>query len=276
MKLRNIGLAVLASAFALTSCDSLGDVAPTGPTITVSPMDTTLWKGDTLNYSYSITSDAVITSLTATPDDSSFATQEITTFNGSYAADGTIQYVIGDDVAVGDMIHISFKAVDADGMAYADSVKAMITIDLDGTLMTYENTGAILNNLMGPYRGAWDLVANDSLSSSADDANKDMINTTLNDSLFVGDYGFSKGWNTSNGTMFVKANDFDYEHATVEAATAAYAAGTATADVQGVNTGDIYIAKLRGGDDYAVIKITSIVLTSDDNKDRIVFTYKKA
>jgi hypothetical protein len=36
-----------------------------------------------------------------------------------------------------------------------------------------------------------------------------------------------------------------------------------------------YIAKLRGGTDYAVIKVTGIVDSATDNLDKIDFTYKK-
>lgn len=146
-----------------------------------------------------------------------------------------------------------------------------VTISTSNTPLAYENTAGVIWNLVGPYQGAWDLGINAGVSSSGAESSKDMKNTS-NVTL-----GWINEWTTGTGnsTLYVKANVFDYNNATVESATSAYAAGTAVSTVTNPATNDIYIAKLRGGSNYAVVKITNVVVTASDNLDKIEFSYKK-
>ncbi|MBI5540125.1 MAG: hypothetical protein HY951_08705 [Bacteroidia bacterium] len=141
-----------------------------------------------------------------------------------------------------------------------------------GTTLAYENTSGVVWNLIGANQGAWDLAANAGVSSGGTETSKDMKNTS------TVALGWVNAWTTGTGntTLYVKAAaGFDYTAATVESATAAYAAGTGAATVTSPAQNDIYIAKLRGGSNYAVIKITSVVETPSDNLDKIAFSYKK-
>ncbi len=87
--------------------------------------------------------------------------------------------------------------------------------------------------------------------------------------------GWKNEWTSMNGTLFVKANSYNYANATLEAAIAAYNAGTPSQTVTNPAANDIYIAKLRGGNNYVVIKVTNVVETTNDNLDKIEFSYKK-
>lgn len=148
-----------------------------------------------------------------------------------------------------------------------------VTVESNETPLTEVAGGGMIYNLLGSEKGAWDLVADVAKSSTDDAADKDLINTTT-----VGSTTpeiFEEEWTCSNGTMYVKATGFDYNNATVESAATAYAAGSASATVSDVAVDDIYVAKLRGGTDYAVLKITAVTVTDDNNDDVIKFSYKK-
>jgi len=73
---------------------------------------------------------------------------------------------------------------------------------------------------------------------------------------------FRKGWDGQNGTTYKKAPaGFGYDNATHNDLDEAFNALTLpipSATVNDIAVGDIYIAKLRNADNYAVIKITSI------------------
>lgn len=274
MNIKSLLIAAVSAVFVLTSCDQTTE--ETGPTLTITPADTTLSAGDSITFAYTISSDQVIASLIATPDNQNMAAQTVTSFNGSYLAEGTMNFVVDAAAAEGSIIHINFVALDATA---ADSAMAMITVGAPAAQDTLEEevTGALIWNLQGPYKGAWDLVADDSLSSVMPDSLKDMSNlTTFTDVVDASlEGGFRAGWESKNGTMFVVDADFDYHNATLEAAMASYAAGTASETVDSVALGDVVVAKLRGGSDYTVIQITNIITTDGDNLDRIEFTYKR-
>ncbi len=178
-------------------------------------------------------------------------------------------YVIGTGIAAGSEITVLFTVTDKDAMGTQSAVP--FTVIDAATDLSNETTDGVIYHILGPNQGAWDLVENAGKSSGDDAADKDMINQTDN----VGG-SFLAEWKAGNATTFVKADGFDYAAATDVAAETAYAAGTATDHVTGVVADDIYIAKLRGGADYAVIKIVEIL---DDggvsNADYVKFTYKK-
>ncbi|MDF2455813.1 MAG: hypothetical protein K0R51_1806 [Cytophagaceae bacterium] len=83
--------------------------------------------------------------------------------------------------------------------------------------------------------------------------------------------GTFNGWVGQNGTAFVKANDFDWENASAHSAGMAYASGAPTYAVNNVQSGDIYIAKLKGTNTYSVFKITAVNNTGSNNDDNYVF-----
>lgn len=164
----------------------------------------------------------------------------------------------------------TFSVTDRDGNT--DQVSFTVTVEANATPMTNEINGAFFH-IAGSLEGAYDLVTGNVVSASQPDDSKDMENTDAAGSTFTG------SWEAQNSTMFVKDNGFDYTNATVEAATAAYAGGTAAASVSNPSTGDIYIAKLRGGTTYAVIKIVDVDPTDNTcncgNTGKITFDFKK-
>ena len=163
-------------------------------------------------------------------------------------------------------IELTFSITDRQGKEVATSYK--LTIEEDETTMAYEKEGAIIANKIGPAESMWDLATNVSRKAGSSDA--DMANPSTTDNLWV------KGWNGVRNTTFVKTTALDFAEVTAEAAEAAFTAGTESGEIRNVAVNDIYVAKIKGGSNYAVIKITH---ADDDIKDKntekIEFTYKK-
>lgn len=129
------------------------------------------------------------------------------------------------------------------------------------------------DNIIGPCPGAYNLVANETVSYTGADTDKDMKNS---------DYYtyFNGSWESMNNTKFVQANSFDYENATETLAIQAYSQGTANTYVTSPHVDDIYIARIRETDEYMVIKITAMNADYDctgsaTNTGRLSFEYKK-
>jgi hypothetical protein len=164
----------------------------------------------------------------------------------------------------------TFSVTDRDGNT--DQVSFTVTVEANATPMNNEVNGAFFH-IAGSLEGAYDLVSGNVVSASQPDDAKDMENTDAAGAAFTG------SWAAQNATMFVKDNSFDYDNATVEAATAAYNGGTPAASVSNPSAGDIYIAKLRGGSTYAVIKIVEVDPSDNScncgNTGKITFDFKK-
>jgi len=169
-------------------------------------------------------------------------------------------------------ISFAFKVTDKEGQDASITVTVSKINGSSGTTLAYENTSAILYNLMAPtgYLGAWDLVSNVGVASSGSETSKDMANKSTSGT------GWIPGWSTGTGntTAFVKDNSLTYATATLEDITAAYTSGSSSITIT-PTVGDIYVAKLRGASNYALIKVTAINTTASDNLDNITFTYKK-
>lgn len=156
----------------------------------------------------------------------------------------------------------------------ADSASLIFTLE-DGTPFAYENTadGAIFHH-WGQYPGAYDLALNTIMSQSDPDAEKDMENTSENGEPYTATWKAGDG----NTTTFIKAEDYDYENATVQSANAALAAGNPVSEITTeAVAGDVYIANLRGTDEPCVIYIEEVSL--DDplkaGTGYMYFKYKK-
>lgn len=274
-KIKLLFLVLFAGTLGFMSCNK---DEPTGPTISVTPTSIEAWKGDTVKFVYSISSNSKIKSLTATPNSALLASQEVTSFAADYSVSDTMSFILPtSSLNDGDVISIVFEATDDDGADYAKTATVTINITEPAattTPMTNENTSGVIWNIIGANKGAWDLVNDVAMSSSDTEANKDMKNTTTTASQTPNVFETEWTVGTGNTTMYVKDNSFDYTNATVEAATAAYNAGSAVSTVSNVAQNDIYIAKLRDGN-YSVIKITNVVVTTSDNNDKIEFSYKK-
>jgi hypothetical protein len=163
-----------------------------------------------------------------------------------------------------------------------DDVTATNTLTVTGTSGGVVSTpfgtevlGAFFH-VGGSLQGAFDLVAETPIALAGVEANKDMKNLDTGGSPFTG--SFTTG--TGNGTKYVRANSFDYATGSVEDAIAAYDAGNAGGTMLNPFSGNVFIAKLRGGTDgYAVIQITTIDPTDNTctcgNPGKMSFNFKK-
>jgi hypothetical protein len=168
-----------------------------------------------------------------------------------------------------------FKVTATDKNDVTNSKSFLIKV---GTVLSDVNAGKIYHIQASTGNGAWDLVADVAKMSADAAADKDMIQASTNTSGSA----WVAGWNVGSGntTMFVKANSYDYNNAYFETAKATYAAGSPSNTIRNVAQNDIYIAKLRGQDNYAVIKITKMDPadtsgTGGSNPGVIEFNYKK-
>lgn len=126
-------------------------------------------------------------------------------------------------------------------------------------------------NVKGPNKGAYNLVGGAQVAESEANANKDIVDMAV---LAGGTVTWPKTLNSLNGTMFVTAaSGFNYDAATDSTLIKAYAAGTAAATTKVLAVNDVILAKLRGGNTYAAIKIYAVTDVAD-NKDYINFGYR--
>lgn len=165
---------------------------------------------------------------------------------------------------------LTFMVTDQEGLS--TSVTVSVTVASASTPLATVKTG-MFYHVGGTLAGAYDLVADATVTVGGGNANKDMNNTNTAGNPFTG------SWKSENNTLFVKANSFDYTNATEEEASAAYFAGSPSATVTAPAVGDIFIAKLRGGSDFTVIKITALNpadnTCSCGNTGKISFEYKR-
>lgn len=136
-------------------------------------------------------------------------------------------------------------------------------------------TGAFFH-VGGSLQGAYDLVGETTIAAAGLEASKDMKNTDMAGANFSGSWTAGTG----NGSLYIRANSFDYANGSVEDAMAAYAAGTPGGTMLNPLSGNIFIAKLRGGTDYAVIQIVTVdPLNNECNcvrTGKITFNFKKS
>jgi len=288
-RIKILSIAMLAAAVVFSSCgkdDEEDDIIPSGPSLTVMPTDFEGWYGDTLNVAFEISSNDEITGLEVTPSTNDLSPISFgpDSLSGDFFATGSVQYILpsGGNWDDGDSFTISFIATnDVDGTSYTTTQIVTVTYDqlAGSTPMTDVMNGGTLFHILGNGQGSWDLTADMGISSGANNPNSDMVH------VWDGLAGtFNQQWEPGkdavtgdyvNFTTYVLADaGFDYDNATVESATSAYAAGTAMTLVD-FNVGDIFIANLDGAGVYAVIKIEAINTTMNDNEDNMTFMYKK-
>lgn len=144
-------------------------------------------------------------------------------------------------------------------------------------LMSEEHYGTIWNP-MGTNNYAWDLDNNSQLYFIDSDNYKDMSNHS--DSAYsLPPFYFDNSWTAMNTTLFKRANQLDYDNVSLLEAIDAYTGGSMivvpSSSATGLQMGDIYVAKLRSSENYAVIQILSVDQTNGNNQDKIEFRYKK-
>ena len=260
-------LAIAGVAF-LSSCGG-GEDAP--PEVSLDTNAMTVTPGETVSVTATFAEgDKKLASLdvTESTDMGGAASVELDGSSNNFVYEGTVPSDAG-----GTTITITFTVKDKKDNE--SSVDLVLTVE---TPFANEVTTGVVNNVQGPSAGAWDLVGDQAKLSNDSDADKDLVDQT---SASTGAF-LSGGWAAGNATMFVVANSYDYANATMESAESAYAAGTATSSLTNDDLAkdNIIIAKLRGGTDYAVIKITEVYDDGTDggagnNTDYRKFSYKK-
>jgi len=287
-KIKFLALMMVAGALVFTSCKKDDETIP-APTISLSggssvvvPLtgDTNVVFNATISAEGKINSFTVLerkieadgTEHTGSPNEVSDAKGETAftynfdkTFNAASFVEGSISYA---------KIEYKFTVTDKEGVSITKTYTVTLKTN-QGTPFTNEVTTGNFWHTEGPNHGAYDLDADETVTtyqggipSTQSMRNTDPASDASDPSSFTG------SWDSGNGTEFVKDTNFDYATATVEAATAAYAAGNASGTVTNPAVDDVYIAKK--GNEYYVIKITS--LNSDatkSNAGQIKFSYKK-
>ncbi len=128
-------------------------------------------------------------------------------------------------------------------------------------------------HILGSKPGAFDLVKGEQRVITDSNDDKDMENSST-----VG--VFTGGWFAKNSTLYVKTLGFDYNTGTINEAKSIYAAGSPNGTVTAPLDGDVYVAKLRGTDTYAIIKVITNEPLNDEcgctNKGKLIFNFKKS
>lgn len=142
-----------------------------------------------------------------------------------------------------------------------------ITLIYDSKLTRTTDGQKLYSICTADQDAAFDLTSFSKVSTSLNGSNEIQIGSGA-DLVNQGDQGdvadcgsFRKGWDRQNGTTFKKASDgFGYDNATHNDLEEEFNSGINLFpnSVDNVAVGDLYIAKLRGGDNYAIIKITGI------------------
>ncbi len=283
-RIKVLTLAMLAAAVVFTSCKKDEDdpfvTPPSGPTLTLNPESVTGWIGDLVNIDYTIATSSAneIVSIDISTNETQIADMFLSgdELDDNYV-DSTFTFIMpagetGNEWEDGQFFTVTFIAThEVEGTQYTTTKTVEVTYDSPETPLTEEHDG-VLFHILGTGQGAWDLVNNAGVSSGGADADKDMIHVTDGEADT-----FNPVWETGAGneTMYVLADAFDYDNATMEATAAAYAAGTPSSTVTFAE-GEVYVAMLRGVDgDYAVIKVGAITMVEFSNEDNMMFTYKK-
>ena len=264
-------LTIAATASIFTACKKDEATVKPKPTITVaSPKDNdTVSTGNTYVLDFAVTAGEKLTKVTVDIKNGSTTYSAIDTTlkeTANFKESGNVTAgAPGTEI-------VTITAVDKNGETATTTIT--VTVKAISTPMNKEKVGAFFH-IQGSLKGAWDLVSDSAMSASNAEANKDMKNTDAAAATFTGSWTTGTG----NDTKYVKANSYAYATATVEGAAAAFAAGTSNSSVSNPAANDIYIAKLRGGSNYAVIKIITVDPTNNDcncnNKGKITFNYKK-
>ena len=129
---------------------------------------------------------------------------------------------------------------------------------------------------VGSLQGAYDLVTETVVASPGNEVDKDLKNIDMAGGNFTGSWTTGTG----NGSQFVKSNTFDFANGTVEDAMAVFAAGSASSTILNPSLNDIFIVKLRGGSDYALLQVTDRDVSDNtcncSDLGKLTFKFKKS
>jgi hypothetical protein len=143
------------------------------------------------------------------------------------------------------------------------------------SIFTVSKTGEFHHRL-SDLPGAYDLAADVQRSNADPDSLKDFLNTDT--------VGFDGKWKAGNATVFVKAPGYPTFNAqtgsadfTFEKVDSIYKAGPTLVaqDNPGTGSKHVYIAKLRGGSEYVIVKFLTRLGGSSGTTGSTTFEYWK-
>lgn len=271
--LKIFALILFVGAIAFSSCKKDD---PTGPTISVTPVNADAEKGTVVSFDYTISSNEKIKELTATPDNAIISAQTVTTFNGDFSATGTVEFTLpSSSLNAGDVINIVFKATDDSGDEYAAETTVKITIVAGANPITTYSAklmGAQSNATLGSFM---DIETGTVYLSSAAATNQSLVDLvyyygTTNLATFcapndvtvgggTGNLSLCASWTTKNATTFstttITASEFD---AMTDDASFVSSTGT---KVTSVAIGDVIAFETVGGK-KGLIKVSAMTTGS--------------
>jgi hypothetical protein len=276
-KMKIFALMLLAGATVFTSCKK-DEETTAGPSISFANGISSYEISNTATFPWSqtitatVTAEGEIKTMSVRKKDATGASSTVA-ITGSYAGKTSFTETFTISCAATDNypLEIIFSVTDKNDQG----MDKTFTITLQGSSGTpfAQTKSGQFYHIAGLLKGAYDLDGDAEVASSGTASAKSMKNTDVAGSAFTGSWMSD----AANGTQYVKANTYDYTNATVESATSAYAAGTASATVTNPAANDIYIGKK--GTTYYVIKITAVEPTystgTGGNQGRITFGYKK-
>lgn len=166
----------------------------------------------------------------------------------------------------------SFIAEDQAGET--DEISIDITIGASGEPIDDTFTMILLNNADGPSEGGLDLDVPEAVSSSSDNAEIRDMGIDLNQPI-------ASNWRQRiepvNGAVLAVVTSAGYNFADIETkgqVVALFDEGEEVDMSSVVATGDAFV--VRKDNDYFLLEVTEIILTSDDNNDYYQFDIKQA
>jgi len=176
--------------------------------------------------------------------------------------------------SVNDKITLSFSVTLENGES--DSISVTVTVIAPVENLS-ESAGQEVNNMIGPLPGAYNLVSGIQMRSDSSDARKDIKDMTTTSTTNT--YTFSQSWTSGNGSKFVKVTAADYAATTTNQQLVDLwnaKSSTAANTVTNIAKGDIILVKSGQSITfpYFLVNVTDVVLTTGNNNDKYVFSYK--
>lgn len=282
---------VLSLGFLTTSCDPDPVIDPIGPSISfvteagVLDTDTDLFAGETFSVKISLTKgDADLSAVTvwdggAKLDDFTLADASgnaIDPANNPFTLQSGNEYTITIVASseVGSTTTYAFEVSDQGSLSAETSIAITIVAPATTDLNVAYST-VVLNNYSGPDFGSLDLDTGDAVSSSSDAGD---IRDRGIDSALPADQNWIQKIHPVNGAK-MRAPDFaaieDFSFDTVDSREALEAAYDTAVDIDETDVlaeGDMFMTLI--GEDYYLVKVTSISVTSGDNTDSYTLEVK--
>lgn len=306
MKLNKyLALTAIASMFAFTACEE-DPITPADPTVAITGtpsfiIPVTQFNNQTVSFEFTVDAPGKIKELKIVRTyylgenqvgDAVSSPYNVaiggTTFTETFTDD-----VISGNFHLGTVDLVEFMVVVTDDNDNIADAIYEVTMGAY-TALTTEKSGQIWK-IHGSGNGSWNLkddaVVSSTLTDEASIANRyiinsDNVNTNTTDANFTGSWtSNSVEWTSTggtnyttagNGTLYVKANSYNYTTAKKEVAQYMFSIGTQSTDVSNPVVGDIFIGKK--GDELYVIKITEFDIAATPaklNTGVLRFTYKK-